>query len=770
MPELFVAAYVDGEAERTIARAALRQPVDHPAFVEGWIGEDRIESLTNYGIAVVVLRSVETGPAVLSSVQTGHVAVARPSKRHDTALRDVIARLESTVRLVKFERLTLGTSNEDVYRVSLRGTLTAEARASLRDRRIVFLSFRGGLYQTFLTLGQQVWLRDQPFVESIRRYDLTDSLHTALVSLMQKGLSAEPRLYDLVLHRPRDAARMFGLVQRLIGHDTIVDASEHAIRFRASIPDPVLAFLARLPWVLTIMPVAPATLSCDVARPLIGLPAPANAAGFPWDGTGELVAVIDSGIDRNHPDLKDQLAAEPVSFDGAPVDDRVGHGTHIAGIIAGTGAAARAGGGTPICGIAPGAKLIVVANVELVESKAVPNIPVDVEPLFDLAVGRGASILNVSWGRGPTIAVYDETAASIDRYVRKHPDVLVVVAAGNYGVAPDGDYDFYTLSTAATAKNGLSVGASATSRTGFAETWGARSNTAFPRPAAHDERISGDPDRVAGISSRGPTEFQSAKPDLVAPGTHILAPRAKTIDPTLLWSNHTTPDYVYFGGTSMAAPVAAGAAAIVRQYLRTERHVAKPSAALLKAVLISGASRLPTHRDAATAKDIGFPDLDQGFGRIDLTRLLPSADAVAPHPLLAFRDVPNADPGALVSGTAHAYSILVREATGPLVVTLAWTDIHGKNVQNSLTLSVKPLATGKPIIGNATFVHMRPKLKGASALDDRNTVHQVRIENAPPGEYVIHVTAQELLEQQQGYALVAFGDLRQAELRPLKSI
>ncbi|HYK02200.1 MAG TPA: S8 family serine peptidase [Thermoanaerobaculia bacterium] len=779
--ELYVAAYVDDEEERGIAYRTLRNPVPFPAFIEGWIAPRNVEMLTARRIAILVLDMPDVTPEVraeLSEAEVPRAAPSRRSKRNDPILRDLVLTLEALKgprppqfgTIVTYVRGLLGMQDEDAYRVRIRGTLTAESRELLRQQKIELLSFRSGLYQAFLTPRQKEWLeRQAQFVESVRRYDLLDTMHTTLVAALREvryfDAAGPPRLFDLVLHRPGHRSRALKLVRRFAGSAAIVETSDSAIRFSSKLDPRLLAVLADLPWVQSLMPVAPARLTCDVARTLIGLPAPPPPTAFRWNGEGEIVAVIDSGIDDAHPDLLGQLATEPVSFEGAPVADRVGHGTHIAGIIAGTGAAAKAGGGPPICGIAPGAKLVVVANVD---AAGVPNVPLDVETLFDLAVSRGASILNVSWGRGPTKSTYDETAKSIDRYVRKHPDVLVVVAAGNYSVAPNGEYDFYTLSTPATAKNALSVGASATSRTSFAETWGQRGGSSFPTPAARDEPVSGNPDRVAGISSRGPTEFESAKPELVAPGTHILAPRARTIAPSLLWSDGTTPEYAYFGGTSMAAPVAAGAAAIVRQYLRTARGVAKPSAALLKAMLISGAARLPLHRDPTVADDIGYPDFDQGFGRLDLARILPAEENGELRHRVAFDDVADDSEDALKSATARSYALFAGEPAEPLVITLVWTDLPEKQAQNSLTLTVKRLPAGTPIVGNATFMHLRPRLQGAAQLDRRNTVHQVRIENALPGEYVLRVTAQALLAPQQGYALVAAGNLRTAAFRRLK--
>jgi subtilisin family serine protease len=93
-------------------------------------------------------------------------------------------------------------------------------------------------------------------------------------------------------------------------------------------------------------------LSLDVSVPQIGAPA-AWKAGL--DGAGVTVAVLDSGIDATHPDLKDQIS-QARNFTTVPdTDDTVGHGTHVASTIAGTGAAS----GGRYRGVAPGAKLLV---------------------------------------------------------------------------------------------------------------------------------------------------------------------------------------------------------------------------------------------------------------------------------------------------------------------------------------------------------------------------------------------------------------------------
>jgi hypothetical protein len=506
-------------------------------------------------------------------------------------------------------------------------------------------------------------------------------------------------------------------------------------------------------------------LYSDHARADIGLPQ--AGAVFPWTGEGELVAVIDSGIDLGHHDFDGQLQGLPISFENCPVDDVVGHGTHVAGIIAGTGVVAKTAGGPALSGIAPGAKLVIIGNVKVAGTKVEPVIPSDITALFDLAVKRGATIINVSWGRIEARGRYDATAESIDRYVRDHPEVLVVVAAGNEGEAPEGFCQFNTLAAPGSAKNVVTVGACATSRPGITETSGQRAHARFPVKTASDDPLAGNPDVIVGLSARGPTQFDSIKPDLVAPGTYILAPRSRRIaDPRMIWRAHTTSDYVYLGGTSMAAPVVSGSAAILRQYLRVARGVNHPSAALLKTILLSAATPVTTRRSTEQATLIGFPDYDQGFGRLDLRNVLPMTAGGKPPRTLAFADVDTKNARALRNKDKRAHSAFVPNgASGPLVVTLVWTDVAGPDVQNQLTLQVT--GPGGPYRGNATHQPGVSTLFHPTTGNQHNTVQQVRIEDAKPGEYVVTVTGLEVREAPQSFAVAVLGDLKTDRLLPL---
>lgn len=500
----------------------------------------------------------------------------------------------------------------------------------------------------------------------------------------------------------------------------------------------------------------------DWARKLIGLEALDNPQQR--NGAGEVIGVIDSGVDATHPDLQGRVTATAVA--GGSAVDKVGHGTHVAGTIAGDGSASEG----KLRGMAPAAELRMLG---IVGDDGHLLLPPDIGDLLEQVADMGAKIINLSWGT-PIASVYENGAMAVDSFARKHPDVLVVIAAGNQGIAPHGEPSLYTIGTPATAKNALSVGACCSSRPDFeTETWNAYQPARFPQPPICDLTLTGNPDLPAAFSSRGPTDSESLGPDLLAPGTAILAARAAGVPDRRFWRPCADYDghYAFNNGTSMAAPVVSGAAAIVRQYLCAD-GAADPSGALLKAVLICAADRLPWSRRASQEADFGYPDFDQGHGRLNLSSVLPTANAPAAR-RLSFCDIPNESDDALESrapvGSIHkavrAYRFSVREgATAPLRIVLGWSDYSVRAVQNSLSLNVQcPNAT--QLVGNPNHRWLTPKgeyldLGVRAALPDRrNNFQRVDLDPPPAGVYRIRVLAENTLFPPQGYALIVSGEL-----------
>ncbi|MEV7187381.1 S8 family serine peptidase [Kitasatospora sp. NPDC093102] len=236
-----------------------------------------------------------------------------------------------------------------------------------------------------------------------------------------------------------------------------------------------------------------------------------------WTGKGVKVAVLDSGIDRGHPDVAGSLG-ETSDFTGAadaPVNsDPDGHGTHVASIVAGTGAASDG----RFKGVAPDAELL-VGRVLDDEGNGQESW---VLQGMEWAAAR-APIVNMSLTGAPTDGT-DPMAQAVNTLSARY-GTLFVAAAGNSGRAG-------TVGTPGSADAALTVGS-------------------VDRDGA-----------LASSSSRGPrVGDQAVKPDLTAPGVGIVAARAAG-------TNGQEPvgdRYTAISGTSMAAPHVAGAAALLAQ-------------------------------------------------------------------------------------------------------------------------------------------------------------------------------------------------------------
>ncbi len=246
----------------------------------------------------------------------------------------------------------------------------------------------------------------------------------------------------------------------------------------------------------------------DVSVPQIGAP-DAWRAGF--TGRGATVAVLDTGIDATHPDLADAVAGEK-DFTASPsgTGDVAGHGTHVASIITGNGAASA---GRRV-GVAPDARLL----IGKVLGDSGFGFESDVIAGMEWAAAEHADVVNMSLGTGPTDGV-DPVEEAVNRLTAE-TGTLFVVASGNDGGA---------VGSPATADAALAVGAVDTD------------------------------DALAEFSSRGVDgEAAAIKPEITAPGVGIVA--ARSADSGL---EPVDGGYTRQSGTSMATPHVAGAAAIL---------------------------------------------------------------------------------------------------------------------------------------------------------------------------------------------------------------
>jgi subtilisin family serine protease len=684
---------------------------------------------------------------------------------------------------------------EELYEVAVKLPMQGDWQETLAKAGGGISSFEPpNIFRIFLSPQELTKVKALPFCESVTRYGIEQTICPSLLQAI--GLAPPPdfagssgavaqrsaalagpaealQSFDAILHRESDREKAKTAIAQLGGKLTA--ESPTVLRFDAPSDPGLLAALANRPELKCLAPYHPPQLFSSQARILAGVEQlnqpDADGVTGTWNGDGEIVAVIDSGIDKTHPDLDTQVndaVAYELGGKSGTADDLVGHGTHVAGIIAGTGAAS----GGAIRGIAPAAKLVSIGIVAFdVFDRPILLTPPDLGDLLKEATSRDAKIINLSWGT-PLGGSYDQGARQLDQFVYNNPQVLVVIAAGNEGRAPEGVHEFNTIGTPASAKNAITVAACGSGHR-VDRTYGMFNAQKFGHPVG--SMLMSDPEIPAALGSRGPTDYDSVKPDVSACGVYVLAPKAArgAIGWQPPFADHDGR-YVYLGGTSMATPVVSGLAAIVRQNLRVQRNITTPSAALVKAILIAAAER----RRALTADEggpfedrVGYPDFHQGFGRIDLSRVLPHPNASAGRKLL-IEDVANDSPGALRShalagGTVkdkRDYQVTVSNgASDPLRIVLAWTDFPGNSVQNNLNVYVDGPG-GSLYLGNRDLTFKRDalfdnvNLRGVP-FDKRNNVEHIKIDNPVPGPYVIRVVAQNTPMANQGYALCIAGCL-----------
>ncbi|MFF3415444.1 S8 family serine peptidase [Streptomyces sp. NPDC002698] len=245
--------------------------------------------------------------------------------------------------------------------------------------------------------------------------------------------------------------------------------------------------------------------------PLIGAP---EAWKDGYTGKGVKVAVLDTGIDVNHPDFAGVIDGTTSFVPGEGVTDVNGHGTHVASTIVGSGAAS----GGDYKGVAPGADLFVGKVLGGAEGYGQDSW---VMAGMQWAAESGADVVNMSLGDTYPTDGSDPMSQTVDALSEQY-GTLFVIAAGNAG--PE------SVSAPGAAASALTV-------------------------AATDKQ-----DRLASFSSTGPLAYSGGmKPDIAAPGVDITAARSQDM------TDGGEGLYRTLSGTSMATPHVVGAAAVLAQ-------------------------------------------------------------------------------------------------------------------------------------------------------------------------------------------------------------
>ena len=452
----------------------------------------------------------------------------------------------------------------------------------------------------------------------------------------------------------------------------------------------------------------------NYARSISTIDATLNNHNGGLDGTGEVGALSDSGLDQDHGDFNNRIRGVYHNYgpDNSAADANSGHGTHVAGTMFGDGS-----GDSSTLGVAPN------ATFHFYQLEHDPSGQLarwgSLYDMFRDSHQKNAHVQSNSWGAQSSWGQYTSDSRSADSFLNDYDDFLVLFAAGN-----EGSQGAQSIAPPATAKNVLTVGASTTGRPGTASVG-----------------------QVASFSSIGPTADGRIKPDLVAPGVQICSPRAEEAQNPAGWScssarhsGTTTPLYMSADGTSSATPVVGGAALLARQFLRTELSISNPDSALIKAVLINGA------RDMGTAN---VPNMDEGWGQLDLE------ESLYPHDGVIAKNIFYDTSQTLSPGLSYAYNYAIDGSYG-IDVTLVWNDREGSS---SATQSASRLVNDLDLVvtsPDGTTYKGNDFANGFSTTggskDSLNNVERVRLASGATGDWTISVAHSG--GSQQGYALV----------------
>ena len=266
-----------------------------------------------------------------------------------------------------------------------------------------------------------------------------------------------------------------------------------------------------------------------------------------YTGGGITVAVLDSGIDASHPDLRRRVIgwADFVGTSNKPYDDN-GHGTHVAGIIAGTGADSNG----KQSGMAPDANLVAVKVLDANGTGKVSSVVAAIDWVLANASRYGIRVVNISFTAAAKFSYKDdELALAVKKLVDR--GIIVVAAAGNHGTH-NGKEVFGLIGSPANAPWVITVGASSSMGT-----------------------LTRDDDTLADFSSHGPAfpDLTDPKPDIVAGGVGIVSTSAPGSTNYLQNPGFLLPGtipsatfpYEVMTGTSMSAPAVAGTLALMLQ-------------------------------------------------------------------------------------------------------------------------------------------------------------------------------------------------------------
>ncbi len=634
------------------------------------------------------------------------------------------------------------------YLVQFAGPVDAASRQRLAGagaRVVDYIPDNALLIEVMPALAQQIagWTEVQWIGEYGPQFKIRPDLAT----------NPTTNVLTIVTFAPDDIAEVADEVAQLGGRVVKADSGRFG-KVRAVVPSQNLSELVRSAAVQWIEEYLPAKLHNDLAVKGELMNVTNVWTGHGLTGAGQVVGHADTGLDTGntntiHQDFFGRIKAAFAWGRANDWSDTDSHGTHTAGSILGSGVMSTG----LYRGVAFEAQIVHQSLLD--SSGGLGGLPADLNSLFIQAYTNGARVHSDSWGSSAA-GKYTSDSQDADTFMWNHPDMLLVFSAGNSGTdkkPKDGIVDADSMGAPATAKNLLAVGGTEVGLPpgsgGYSSyTYGAAWPTDYANDPVSSDYISQSADGVhqgmVAFSSRGPTDDGRIKPDIVAPGSDIVSTRSRAATGTG-WGLNPNTNYMFDGGTSMACPLTAGAAALVRQFYTDTKGLAAPDAALIKATMINGARTLtPGQYGTGSTREIPAsprPNSVEGWGQVNLENSLFPA---APRKLMFFDD------GALTTGKSREYSVRVNSATN-LNVSLAWTDYPG-----NLSASVELVNDLDLLVIDPDGQNYFPN--GLPAADRANNVEGVDIAQPKTGAYLIRVSGYNVPQGPQPFALVISGD------------
>lgn len=612
------------------------------------------------------------------------------------------------LKLFSFE--SASTVEYGYYIVQFSGPVKKDWKSSLSDIGVVFYDYIPQYaFIIKVNSGLVSTIRNKIFVRYIGKYEPELKISGNAYDLSAEKLEDQNYYAKLLITAFPDAdlSALKSGVTSIGGLVLSSSSSKWRILLNIKIPVGKIDSLKNISGVKWIEKAPENKISNNISKGIIELSSAQKKnwpiSGSPLYGDGQIVAICDTGLDTGdmdtiHLDFSDGAGYSRVLgyevLTGASSVDYAGHGTHVAGIVAGNGMRSGADPAnddfpsTCFAGAAPKADIYFQASADA--SGSLVGLS-DLNAVFQSAYDAGARISSNSWGSSGC-GDYSGESETLDQFVWDNKDFLPVFAGGNAGRDKDmnGVVDLYSLDSPSTAKNCMTVGASESyrmgAREGFAALgWGTLRT--YGEPIASD-LTSNKPYGLAPFSSRGPTIDGRFKPDIVAPGTNILSTRSSAT-PSSGWGEYNQY-YQWMGGTSMATPLVSGTAAVMREYLIKEEGFTDPSAALVKVSLMNGAvSLVPGQYGTGDTQEVHpAPDFAQGWGRLDFESSINSDNRFKIKYFDVSADAPRD------TDYKKTYTFDVGGSQKDFRTTLGWSDYPGSSLAsgglvNDLDLRVK---------------------------------------------------------------------------------